>query len=96
MRLGLRLFLGFFLIVGLAAFFGADAWISTRCIDQCDHRQVELFSHVHQALSLAVTFRPCHAEIMFDAALCVVAFFMSHDNAGASLEAAKTAQKSGV
>ena len=68
--------------LSLAAFFRALAGICAGRVDQRDYRQLELRSHFQQALCLAVAFRARHAEIMFDARFCIMAFFLTHDDAG--------------
>src|SRR4029077_2733469 len=76
---------------GLGAFFGADAGISARGVDQRDHRHVEVIRHAHQPGRLAIAFRPRHAEIVLEPAVGVGAFLVADDADALAAEAAEAA-----
>src|SRR5690606_18546220 len=79
--------------LGLTAFFGADAGIGARRVDQRNDGQAKMFGHVHQALGLAVALGSRHAEIVPDAAFGIAAFFMTENDAGAAAETPEPADQ---
>jgi hypothetical protein len=59
---------------GLPALLGADAGVGAGGVDQCDHRQAELFGQLHAAQGLAVALGMGQAEVALDLFLRVAAF----------------------
>ena len=63
----------------LTAFLCADARIGTRGVDQRHDRDVKMIGHGHQPRSLAIAFRPGHAEIVLEPTVGVRSLFMTDD-----------------
>ena len=77
--------------LGLAALFGADAGVGAGSVDKGDHRQFELFGHLHQAQRLAVPFGIGHAEIAEDLFLGVAPFLVADDHDRLAVETGQAA-----
>ena len=74
----------------MAALFGIDARISTRCVDKGEQGQLELFGQLHQAQRLAVPFRFAHAEIAQAALFGIAAFLLTQHHARGAVETRQT------
>ena len=62
---------------GLPAFFGAEPGIGAGRIGEGQHRQTETVGQIEEPDGLAIALGHRHAEIVFEAALGVVALFMA-------------------
>ena len=61
---------------GLSALLRPNSRVGTRRINKCNNWHRKMIGKLHQPLRFSITFGTWHTKIMFNPAICVVAFLL--------------------